>query len=300
MIGTNRHASLRIDQQLRGRAGRQGDPGSSRFFVSLEDPLIRRYGVEQLVSARHLPEPPGRAASSPACCAPRSRAPSGSSRTRASSCGARSSATPRSSRSSAGPSSAGAGRCWSGSEAAAPPRRARGRALRSACCPSSARTVLDEVERRLTPPRDRPLLERPPRGAAGDARGQRAAGLRRPLPARRVPPPGGGELPGARGPDRGRGRPGLRADRDHAPGRRLGAGGPARSLRHVDLPGGREPLRRERPPLARGPDGHGVAAAFVPWLVLLQGLSVFWKRRRRPPSLPGSSGIQGAPPEREP
>ena len=55
VIGTNRHASLRIDQQLRGRAGRQGDPGGSRFFVSLEDPLIRRYGVEQLVSARHLP-----------------------------------------------------------------------------------------------------------------------------------------------------------------------------------------------------------------------------------------------------
>jgi preprotein translocase subunit SecA len=55
VIGTNRHASLRIDQQLRGRAGRQGDPGSSRFFVSLGDPLLRRYGVEQLVSARHLP-----------------------------------------------------------------------------------------------------------------------------------------------------------------------------------------------------------------------------------------------------
>ncbi len=55
VIGTNRHASLRIDQQLRGRAGRQGDPGCSRFFVSLEDPLIRRYGVEQLVSARRLP-----------------------------------------------------------------------------------------------------------------------------------------------------------------------------------------------------------------------------------------------------
>ncbi len=55
VIGTNRHASQRIDQQLRGRAGRQGDPGSSRFFVSLEDPLIRRYGVEELVSARHLP-----------------------------------------------------------------------------------------------------------------------------------------------------------------------------------------------------------------------------------------------------
>jgi hypothetical protein len=53
VIGTNRHESRRIDEQLRGRAGRQGDPGSSRFFVSLEDDLVRRYGVEKLVSARH-------------------------------------------------------------------------------------------------------------------------------------------------------------------------------------------------------------------------------------------------------
>jgi preprotein translocase subunit SecA len=56
LIGTNRHASLRIDRQLRGRAGRQGDPGSSRFFISLEDPLIARYGVKNLIAARHLPE----------------------------------------------------------------------------------------------------------------------------------------------------------------------------------------------------------------------------------------------------
>jgi preprotein translocase subunit SecA len=49
VIGTSRHASLRIDQQLRGRAGRQGDPGRSRFFVSLEDDLIRRYGVQNLI-----------------------------------------------------------------------------------------------------------------------------------------------------------------------------------------------------------------------------------------------------------
>jgi preprotein translocase subunit SecA len=55
VIGTNRHESRRIDRQLRGRAGRQGDPGSSRFFVSLEDDLVRRYGVEKLVTARHLP-----------------------------------------------------------------------------------------------------------------------------------------------------------------------------------------------------------------------------------------------------
>jgi preprotein translocase subunit SecA len=45
VIGTNRHESVRIDGQLRGRSGRQGDPGESRFFVSLEDELFRRYGV---------------------------------------------------------------------------------------------------------------------------------------------------------------------------------------------------------------------------------------------------------------
>jgi preprotein translocase subunit SecA len=44
VIGTNRHDSRRIDHQLRGRAGRQGDPGSSRFFVSREDPLVLKYG----------------------------------------------------------------------------------------------------------------------------------------------------------------------------------------------------------------------------------------------------------------
>jgi preprotein translocase subunit SecA len=46
VIGTNRHESRRIDNQLRGRAGRQGDPGSSRFFVSLQDDLLIKYGVE--------------------------------------------------------------------------------------------------------------------------------------------------------------------------------------------------------------------------------------------------------------
>jgi preprotein translocase subunit SecA len=43
VIGTNRHDSRRIDDQLRGRAGRQGDPGSSRFFISFEDPLWQKY-----------------------------------------------------------------------------------------------------------------------------------------------------------------------------------------------------------------------------------------------------------------
>jgi preprotein translocase subunit SecA len=46
VIGTNRHESRRIDQQLRGRAGRQGDPGTSQFFVSREDPLVTKYGDE--------------------------------------------------------------------------------------------------------------------------------------------------------------------------------------------------------------------------------------------------------------
>jgi preprotein translocase subunit SecA len=57
VIGTNRHESSRIDRQLRGRAGRQGDPGSSQFFVSLQDPLIIKYadgpGTE-LSSCDHL------------------------------------------------------------------------------------------------------------------------------------------------------------------------------------------------------------------------------------------------------
>jgi preprotein translocase subunit SecA len=46
VIGTNRHESRRIDNQLRGRAGRQGDPGSSRFFVSLEDDLFTKFSAE--------------------------------------------------------------------------------------------------------------------------------------------------------------------------------------------------------------------------------------------------------------
>ncbi len=46
IIGTERHESRRIDNQLRGRSGRQGDPGESRFFVSLEDELMRRFGAD--------------------------------------------------------------------------------------------------------------------------------------------------------------------------------------------------------------------------------------------------------------
>jgi preprotein translocase subunit SecA len=50
IVGTDRHESRRIDNQLRGRAGRQGDPGSSRFFVSLEDDLMRIFGSEKISS----------------------------------------------------------------------------------------------------------------------------------------------------------------------------------------------------------------------------------------------------------
>ncbi len=48
ILGTERHEARRIDNQLRGRAGRQGDPGSSRFYISLEDDLMRRFGSERV------------------------------------------------------------------------------------------------------------------------------------------------------------------------------------------------------------------------------------------------------------
>lgn len=59
IIGTERHESRRIDNQLRGRSGRQGDPGSSRFFLSLEDDLVRLFGGErvmQMMENLGLPE----------------------------------------------------------------------------------------------------------------------------------------------------------------------------------------------------------------------------------------------------
>ena len=48
IIGTERHESRRVDRQLRGRAGRQGDVGSSQFFVSLEDNLMRLFGSDRM------------------------------------------------------------------------------------------------------------------------------------------------------------------------------------------------------------------------------------------------------------
>ena len=59
ILGTERHESRRIDNQLRGRSGRQGDPGESRFFISMEDDLMRLFGTERLqgiVEALRMPE----------------------------------------------------------------------------------------------------------------------------------------------------------------------------------------------------------------------------------------------------
>jgi len=50
IIGSERHEARRIDNQLRGRSGRQGDPGSSRFYMSLEDDLLRIFGSDRISS----------------------------------------------------------------------------------------------------------------------------------------------------------------------------------------------------------------------------------------------------------
>ncbi len=50
ILGTERHESRRIDRQLRGRAGRQGDPGTSKFYLSLEDDLMRLFGSDRISS----------------------------------------------------------------------------------------------------------------------------------------------------------------------------------------------------------------------------------------------------------
>ena len=54
VIGTERHESRRVDNQLRGRSGRQGDPGSSRFLLSLEDNLLRIFGGDRILSLIHI------------------------------------------------------------------------------------------------------------------------------------------------------------------------------------------------------------------------------------------------------
>jgi preprotein translocase subunit SecA len=56
VIGTNRHESRRIDNQLRGRSGRQGDPGASVLYISLEDDIMVRYGIENSIAKYRMPE----------------------------------------------------------------------------------------------------------------------------------------------------------------------------------------------------------------------------------------------------
>ncbi len=68
VIGTNRHESLRIDRQLRGRAGRQGDPGSSRFFISLEDDLFVKYRLQELLPHRFQFDPQTHEMENPVLC----------------------------------------------------------------------------------------------------------------------------------------------------------------------------------------------------------------------------------------
>ena len=74
VVGTNRHESRRIDLQLRGRAGRQGDPGESRFFVSLEDEVLVRYGIQGLLAGRFSPDAPDEPIDSPVAIAEVARA----------------------------------------------------------------------------------------------------------------------------------------------------------------------------------------------------------------------------------
>lgn len=63
VIGMNKHESIRIDNQLRGRAGRQGDPGESRIFVSLEDDLMQKYDLKSLIDSYRIePDKEGRIA----------------------------------------------------------------------------------------------------------------------------------------------------------------------------------------------------------------------------------------------
>ncbi len=59
IVGTERHESRRVDNQLRGRSGRQGDAGSSRFYLSLEDPLLRIFASDRVAAIMNkfkLPE----------------------------------------------------------------------------------------------------------------------------------------------------------------------------------------------------------------------------------------------------
>ena len=57
IVGTERHEARRIDNQLRGRAGRQGDPGETRFYLSMEDDVMRLFGSERMMAIMETMQP---------------------------------------------------------------------------------------------------------------------------------------------------------------------------------------------------------------------------------------------------
>jgi len=298
VIGTNRHASLRIDQQLRGRAGRQGDPGSSRFFVSLEDPLIRRYGVEQLVSARHLPAHQDGPVESRLLRAEIARA-----------------------QRIVEDEGFQLRRTLHGySEIVEKQRRAiqrwrtallerhepqhllaeRAGERHRGLLPLVGAEVLDEVERRLL----LLAIDRCWSDHLAELREMREDSVllafagRFPLAEfHRLAGESFQALEDRIADEVVRDFERIEVTPEGVDWDRAGLRGPSATWTYLvgDNPFGASGLLSPA-----GRTGLGLAAAVVPWLILLQGLSVFWKRRRRPPSLPGSSGIQEAPPEGEP
>ena len=135
VIGTNRHESRRVDLQLRGRAGRQGDPGESRFFVSLEDDLLVRYGIEALIAGRVVDAAAATNRSTIPCCAARSPARSASSKGRTSRFARRCGATRR-------PSKGSAARSWRRGRRSCTARRSPEVWARA---PERRRALVDEV-----------------------------------------------------------------------------------------------------------------------------------------------------------
>ena len=97
ICGTERHESRRIDNQLRGRSGRQGDPGESRFFLSAEDDLVRLFAGDRIYGSSTASATPTtratRSRSRPGCSPSRSKAPRRRSRSRTSSSASASSST---------------------------------------------------------------------------------------------------------------------------------------------------------------------------------------------------------------
>ena len=170
VIGTNRHESRRIDDQLRGRAGRQGDPGSSRFFVSLEDPLLERFGIRDLIPRASFPAATGTdAIDDPVIrreIARAQRVVDGQNRDTRTHPAAILGCHRRPATVRPGLASRGPGRDVSSGAAG----RAGAESISRICRAGSAKTLLREIERRLTLLDDRPLLVRLPRRDGAGAR----------------------------------------------------------------------------------------------------------------------------------